>query len=421
MQLKVADGGPTMRGVLRAAAGLLLATTCTSERASAEGDPRWQLDASGLLYGEMNRTQVAEPMFRVTRLFARGQSLSAQVDFDVITGASPSGAAPSGRVQTVTTPSGESRTVAADEIPMTEFEDARGALDLEWVKPIGAHLTASTGGHFSKESDYRSLGVRGQVTLEAFQRLSTFTAGAGFNRDEIEPMGGITSGLTDGVLTGEASSDKRSNSFLLATSRVMTRRWLLGLTGSWTAEEGYLTDPYKVVSLVSRADGLTSGELGERRPTSRLRRDVLASSVVHHGGDVSYATYRYYWDDWGIRSHTIDLKLRHDFDDERFLQPHVRAYGQTAASFHRWALLAGDALPAYASADYRLGDLRTVTLGATLGFPISGLPGQFTVRAEYLRQWGNGHPAGTVGVQKQYDHAPAVHIGTLMAGWSLAL
>ncbi len=421
MQLTPPGGAPSVRSVLRVAAGLLLATTCAPDAVRAEGEPHWQFDGSGLLYGELHRTQVAEPMFRVTRLFPRGQSLSAQVDFDVITGASPSGAAPSGRVQTVTTPSGESRTVAANEIPMTEFEDARGALDLEWTAPVGSHVTATTGGHFSRESDYRSLGARGQVTLEAFQRLSTFTAGAGYNRDVIEPMGGVTAGLTDGVLTGDANGDKRSRSFLLATSRVMTRRWLLGVTGSWTAEEGYLTDPYKVVSLVNRADGLTSGELGERRPTSRLRRDVLASSVVHHGEDVSYATYRYYWDDWGIRSHTIDLKLRHDFDDEHFLQPHVRAYRQAAASFHRWALLAGDPLPAYASADYRLGDLRTVTLGATLGFPLAGLPGQFTVRAEYLRQWGEGHPSDAVGVQRQYDHAPAVHIGTLMAGWSLAL
>lgn len=421
MQLTPAEGAPSVRVALRAAACLLLASACAPDSARAEGEPHWQLEGSGLLYGELQRTQVAEPMFRVTRLLARGQALSAQVDFDVITGASPSGAAPSGRVQTVTTASGETRTIAADELPTTEFEDTRGALDLEWVAPVGRSLTATTGGHVSRESDYRSLGARGQLALEAFQRLSTFTAGASVNRDVVEPVGGIVAGLTDGSLAGPASSDRRSSSLLLGTSRVMTRRWLLGVTGTWTAEEGYLSDPYKVVSLVGAVDGLTTGELREKRPASRLRRDVLASSVYHHSDDVSYATYRYYWDDWGIRSHTIDLKLRHDLDETHFLQPHVRAYSQSAASFHRYALRAGDPLPAYASADYRLGDLRTVTLGTTWGFDLAGLPGLFTVRAEYLRQWGKGTPTDAVGVQKQYDHAPAVHIGTLMVGWSVAI
>jgi hypothetical protein len=41
------------------------------------------------------------------------------------------------------------------------------------------------------------------------------------------------------------------------------------------------------------------------------------------------------------------------------------------------------------------------------------------VRAEYIRQWGDGHPGDVVGVQRTFDLFPAVSIGSLTAGYSV--
>ncbi len=420
MQLSPGASGGAFRLALRAAASALLATgAAASALASSAGTPTWQLDVSGLAYGELHRTTVVEPAARITRLFARGHSLTATLDFDAITGASPSGAQPSGLAQTTTTPSGHTKVIPAGEIPLTDFHDVRGAMDLEWVAPIGSHLTATTGGHLSKEQDYRSVGARVQLSLEAFQRLSTFTAGGSANADVITPLDGTRAGLTEDTRTGVDANDKHARSFLLGTSRIMTRRWLLGVTGSYTEESGYLSDPYKVVSLLDPATGHTDGQLHEKRPSERLRRDVLASSVYHHATDISYVSYRYYWDDWGVRAHTVDLRVRHDLDATRFVMPHVRAYHQGPADFFSYGLPTDRPLPAYASSDYRLGTLHTATLGLTYGFGVATLPGQFSLRAEYMRQWGDGHPTAAIGSQRTYDLAPAVNTGTLMAGWSV--
>ena len=54
----------------------------------------WQFDGTALLYGELAKAQVLEPTGRITRMFANGQSLSAQFAVDVITGASPTGRCP---------------------------------------------------------------------------------------------------------------------------------------------------------------------------------------------------------------------------------------------------------------------------------------------------------------------------------------
>ena len=47
------------------------------------------------------------------------------------------------------------------------------------------------------------------------------------------------------------------------------------------------------------------------------------------------------------------------------------------------------------------------------------LEGDWTVRAEYIGQFGDGHPSDAVGVQRQYDLYPAMNIGTLVIGYEL--
>ena len=46
-------------------------------------------------------------------------------------------------------------------------------------------------------------------------------------------------------------------------------------------------------------------------------------------------------------------------------------------------------------------------------------PGEFTIRAEYIRQFGDGHPDYAVGVQQDFDLMPPVNVGTLVAAYSV--
>lgn len=409
----------SVRARLSTAAVLLLSSGVPA--AAAEGGATTRIEAGGLLYGEASRANVVEPTVRVTRIGADGQTLSAGVALDVITGASPTGAMPAGRVQTTTTPSGNLKTTPADAIPTNAFHDVRGELDLEWSRPVLPLLTTTLGTHFSREKDYQSLGTSGKAALDLFQRLLTVTVGGGYSRDAVMPEGGTHAGLDDGgTVVSTSAQRKEVGEGVLGLSRVLTRRWLVGVSASRTSERGYLTEPYKVVSLVDPVTGMTTGSVTEKRPGARERRALMGSSVYHFTDDVLYASYRWYRDDWGVRSHTLDLKYRRELANESFLQPHVRFYTQTQADFFHFGLRDGDALPAYASSDFRLGPLRSATLGATYGFrsPI-GPGGEITVRAEYLVQWGAGHPASAIGVQKSYDLFPAESIGSLVIGYTL--
>ncbi len=411
-------GSSGVRGRLSAAACLLLASGAGTARAATP--IKWQFEGSGLLYGEQQRANVVEPTGRITRLFADGQTLSATLGIDAITGASPTGAIPTTTIQTTTTPSGNIRTIPVGTVPTNKFKDARAVLDLAWTKPFGDRFTTTLGTHLSREKDYQSLGANGKISLNLTHRLTTITVGGGYNRDGVFPTGGTRAPLSDGtVIIGVGSNPKYVSTVLLGASRVLTRRWMVGLDATRTYERGYLTEPYKVISRVDSLSGDPIGVLTEKRPSTRDRRDVLASSVYHFETDVLYASDRYYWDDWGIRSNTVDLRYRHELEQHRYVEPHVRYYIQTRANFFRYFLADGAATPDFASSDSRLGPLQSVTLGATYGFRIPGQPGEWRVRAEYLRQWGKAHPEESFGSQRMTNMSPPVNIGSLAVVYSL--
>ena len=77
--------------------------------------------------------------------------------------------------------------------------------------------------------------------------------------------------------------------------------------------------------------------------------------------DIFSISYRYMNDDWGIDSHTIDTSYRWRLDNGYFIEPRIRYYEQSAASFYRYFLLDSDSVPASVSADYRLGEMETGT------------------------------------------------------------
>lgn len=442
MQLDASQRMGSIRKRLSAAACVLIAAG-TPAMARPDSAATTQIDATGLLYGEANRTNVVEPAVRVTRLFPNGQSLSAQFELDVMTGASPTGAMPSGQIQTTTSASGTTTTLPAGGLPMSTFQDLRGAFDLEWQRPLGP-ITTTAGGHFSREKDYQSLGLSGQLSIDLFSRLTTLTLGGGLNRDGVFPVSTTASNTPggddarsvfaspvpsldhsaplavsadDGQVRGPTRS-KHVTSALIGISQVLSRRWLMSVNASRTLENGYLTEPYKMVSLLDD-NGDPASQIGENRPDHRHRTDVLAGSVYHLTKDVIYSSYRYYWDDWGVRSHTYDLKYRFELTDQRYVQPHVRYYVQSAADFFRFGVIHGPPVPEFVSSDARLGPLHSATIGATYGFQIPNYPGEFSVRAEYLRQWGDGHPKGAVGNQRQFDLFPPVSIGSLLIGYSV--
>jgi hypothetical protein len=106
------------------------------------------------------------------------------------------------------------------------------------------------------------------------------------------------------------------------------------------------------------------------------------------GGKVLDASYRYMTDDWDIDSHTVDLRYRWPMGDSRYLEPHLRFYTQTDASFYQVGIVDGAPLPAFASNDYRLGNFDAITIGLKYGWTTKN-DNEMSARLEFYQQSGS--------------------------------
>lgn len=368
----------------------------------------WEVDASLLYYSEQDRVQAFEPVIRMKKQISEDQHVAVQIVADALTGASPNGAVPASTPQTFTSPSGnKTYTTPANQTPLDPtFRDTRTALSVEWGRPLGRELRSVFQAHYSGEHDYKSMGLGATLARDFNARNTTLSAGLSYNKDTVDPIGGMPVGLTDVALRERTSEfgDKNVLEALLGVTQVLSRDSLLQLNYTFGKDSGYLTDPYKLVSVVDAA-GNPVMYLYEKRPEDRSRHAIFVRSLTSFGRDVLNASYRYYWDDWGVNAHTFDLRYRLSFSNGHYLEPQARYSLQTsAADFYRPYLDQGVTVD-YVSADYRLATMTTTTLGLKYGIPLRR-NGEFALRLGYLTQTGEDHPAGAPGQLATQDLFP---------------
>jgi len=389
-------------------------------------DSLWNVDTAVLLYSENNRVNVIEPVLQIKKEIGEGEFVTVKFVYDTMSGSTPNGATPSSTTQTFSGPSGESTyTTAAHELPMVTFEDSRVAVSFDWERPTSRSLRSQYNVNFSTETDYASLGASASFSWEVNNKLTTLTAGVAANLDQVSPTGGApvelsTIGTTASIASnreieseaageteGEDGDDgkmKTGYDLLIGVTQVLTRRTLMQWNYSFGNSSGYLTDPYKIVSVVDGNTGAPAPAPGggflylhEKRPDTRSRNALYWKTVYHLPEDVVHISYRYYWDDWDIKSNTVDLTYRLQLGSHFYLEPHYRYYTQTAANFFTHAIVGNT--PAYASADLRLAALQSNTVGLRFAHQWDA-DASWGLGVDYMHQTGDAHPASAVGALK---------------------
>ncbi|MGB3943013.1 MAG: DUF3570 domain-containing protein [Candidatus Manganitrophaceae bacterium] len=387
MQLKE---NQSIRKALAVASWTLL--TQTSPPSQAAEFP-WTADLSTLYYTEKDRVTVSESIAGFRREIGNEESIGLKVTFDAISGASANGAifpkASTGTVQTITSPSGASRTLTTGGKPtinpLTPFNDTRIAAQFLFEKALGRMVKGRAEGGLGFENDYDSYGAGGTLFWDLNERRTTLTTGLSFNNDTVRPFGGTPialNNLSDPTRLGKG--EKRTIDLIVGTTQVLHRRTLAQINYTRGFTDGYLTDPYKIITVTDPA-GEPVDYFFEKRPTTRNRNSLFWRTAHHLAEDVIHFAYRYAWDNWGIRSHTADLKYLWELGRGHSLQIHFRYYTQTGSDFYRYSLAEGLPLPGYVSADYRLGQLITETVGLKYTLPFGRKTG-FSIRAEYIQQ-----------------------------------
>ena len=421
MQLKPKHK-PVRKGLALATASLLgvpVVNTANALQPSSD----WEVDTSLLLYAETDRVSLAEPIIRARKDMGDDRFLTMKLVLDTLTGSSANGAIATSTAQTFTTPSGQGTYQAgANETPLDpSFHDTRVALSGEWERPVGKSTRAIFGVNASNEYDYQSLGVSATFNWDFNQKNSTLTAGIAYNADSVKPVGEVPVGFTPMPTypavkaTSGSSESKNVGDLIIGWTQILGRKDLMQFNFVYGDESGYLTDPYKILSVVDGITGDTNSYVYEKRPDSRSRQAFFWRWSHMFEEDVFRVSYRYYTDDWGINSNTLDMHYRYELNPKHYLEPHVRYYSQTAADFYHTSLIDGQTYD-YASADYRLADMTSTTIGLKYGINL-GDKKEFSIRAEHMLQ--QADPSQVIGNQSAQDLVPDVTANMLTLNYTM--
>lgn len=213
----------------------------------------------------------------------------------------------------------------------------------------------------STEYDYFSLGFGGsytrlfnekntEVSINASAYLDTWNA---IYPIELRPFGANGSGLGNSLFTRNTIvgnpnynpkftefADESRNSYNLGFgfSQILHRDVQGSLALDLVQQQGLLSTPFQRVYFADVADSFIENfqlaDAVEELPDTRFKVALGGRLNWYLNEIVTLRTfYRYYFDDWGINSHTASLEVPIKITDKFTLYPSYRFYNQTAADY----------------------------------------------------------------------------------------
>ena len=285
-------------------------------------------------FGERERYDIDVHQLRLISPTGRNTSIQIDANQESMSGASP-----------------WFNVADADGDPIVNLSGASGIRDSRRELSIAGSyylengtISASTG--YSVEDDYRSryYGLGGQTNFN--QDLTTVSAGISYAADEIFP--------TDAELFNRVIKESKfSTSAFVSVSQIINQTSTFQTALSITEQSGFLSDPYKLRDV--RPEQRTQLAL-----SSSYRRFFVSTDAALH------INYRFYHDDFGVSSHTLDSAWHQNIGNSLQLIPHLRYYSQSAADFY--SNVDNFLLPVtqYQSSDYRLSSYGAISGGINL-------------------------------------------------------
>jgi hypothetical protein len=278
-------------------------------------------------------------------------------------------------------------TTTPGQLPLDpNFRNERVAADLAWAQPLGGGNHLAAGGHLSKEHDFFSAAANAALSHDFNSKNTTLAFGLNAESDRVNPVGGApVPGSDYALLERSGNKSKTIASGLFGLTQVVSRTWLSQLNLTYDRSNGYLTDPYKILSVLD-ATGATTSYVFENRPNERVRKGLYFGNKIAVGTAVLDVSYRHTTDDWAVRTDTADAKYRFNLGSDRwYLEPHARWYRQSAAEFYRLYVDASQPAPNFLSADSRLAAFSAVTVGVKLGYRLEDRS-EVSIRLEAYQQ-----------------------------------
>jgi hypothetical protein len=280
------------------------------------------------VYVDNDATQVVSPLVRATTEVARTQ-LSAGCLVDVVTSASVD---------------------VVSQASKTTIHDVRTEPWVDVSRAFG-RTKVSAGYVYSRERDYTSNGAAAGLERAFFDNNTTLALSYRLSLNDVGRAGdpNFSRGLTTHALGA-------------SWAQVVTPVLLLQAAYELGYGAGFFASPYRFVPVVALAGASATTWVPETDPEHRLRQAVLLTVSRHVFSDSAIqADYRFYFDDWGMTSHTVEARYLVNLPRGFELRLRERFYVQSKASFYEESY---PQIMRYMTFDKELGALWTELLGA---------------------------------------------------------
>lgn len=257
-----------------------------------------------------------------------------------------------------------------DDGPADPFQASSGASSSDlWANVTGSYSHSSDDRNdiwsaklsVSTEYDYFSVGVGGSYTKLFNEKNTEVSVNGNVYIDtwnaiyptELRPFGEGGDGLnnrlfTENTITGNTNYNPRftefdsegRNSYSLGFgfSQILHKKVQGSLALDFVQQDGLLSTPFQRVYFADIADSFIDNfqlaDAVENLPDSRFKVAAGGRLNWYLNETVTVRTfYRYYFDDWGITSHTASIEVPIKITDKFTLYPSYRFYNQTAADY----------------------------------------------------------------------------------------
>ncbi len=251
------------------------------------------------------------------------------------------------------------------------FKEKRNVYDLG-VDYVTRDSVISLAYNNSREPDYTADTANLDVSQEVFGGMTTISLGYTRAWDKVGKK----------YDPGFADTAKHWQ-YRLGVTQVLTPRWIASGNFEAVYDSGYLGSPYRVARVFGAA-------VPERNPRTRSSRAVKLRAMGDIGeGSLRQAVraeYRYFWDNWAIKAHTVEAGYSRYFGDAWLADAFVRVYKQSGALFY-----ADNALEetTYVSRNRQISAFNSFGLGAKLTYSVGKWRGKYDIKVhgsgEFLR------------------------------------
>jgi hypothetical protein len=256
------------------------------------------------------------------------------------------------------------------------FEKNRGQVILGIEQGFGLGASLAVNGYRSQEVDYVSNAALATYSQEVFNGNTTLTLRGQYNSDQVGEI------LDDGTVYNKP---KTTYAGVASLSQILSPTTVLDLAYDYMNLTGFQSDPYRLVT-VRDANGVAV-QTNELHPSLRTRQAATGriSQMIPAIEASLIGSYRYYFDDWSVHSHTVELRLNKYLLKDLILGFDYRYYTQTGAYFwknnYNGQQYLGNALR---TADYKLKPFSSNNVGFSLSYLFRGLANSSS-NFEFLR------------------------------------